>query len=113
MNFGRQVRELRRAKSLSQRALAAKVGVTFGYISKIENDSLDFGDYPSDDLIRKLAKALDADLGDLFLLAERIPDEIRERVLQRPDAFRKLAALDDASLDEVIQHVDRRHNASC
>ena len=32
--------------------------VNFTYLGKIENRMLDFGDYPSEKLIRKLAKAL-------------------------------------------------------
>ena len=65
--------------------------VNFSYISKIENERLDFGDYPSEKLIRKLAKALDADDDELLILAEKIPEAIRKRVIQRPDVFRRLA----------------------
>src|SRR3954468_16177806 len=99
MRFGQKIRELRRAKNPRQRGLAGGVGTSFTYISKIENEKLDFGDYPSEEMIRKLAKALDADEDELMLLAEKIPEAIRKRVLQRPDAFRKLAALDDDTLD--------------
>ena len=60
MRFGEKIRELRKEKNLSLRALAEAVGVSFTYISKIENEKLDFGDYPGEDVIRKLAKALDA-----------------------------------------------------
>ena len=59
--FGQKVRELRQAKRLNQRALAAKIGVNFTYISRIENENLDFGLYPSEALIVRLAQALDAD----------------------------------------------------
>src|SRR5262245_5766799 len=107
MRFGKKLRELRKAKNLSQRALAAQVGVTFSYISKIENHALDFGEYPSEDLIHKIAKALDADVGELLLRAEKIPDDIRRRVLQRPDAFRQIARLDDEGLDLVMAQVER------
>ncbi len=51
MTFGERIRELRKAKDLRQRDLAKKVQVNFTYISKIENQKLDFGDYPSDNLI--------------------------------------------------------------
>jgi transcriptional regulator with XRE-family HTH domain len=102
MRFGQQVKELRTARGLTLRALAAKVGVNFTYLCKIEREKLDFADYPSTLLICKLARALEADEDELLLLAKKIPTQIRERVLQRPDAFRKLAALDDASLDRVV-----------
>ena len=102
MRFGDRVRALRTAMSLSQRALGERVGVSFTYISKVENGKLDFGDYPSEDLIRRLAAALDADEEELLLLAEKIPEPIRRRFFERPDAFRLIARLDDKRLDRVL-----------
>lgn len=107
MRFGEKIRELRKAKNLGQRALADQVGVSFTYISKVENEKLDFGDYPSEELIRKLAEALGHDADELLLLAKKIPEDIKARVLERPDAFRKIARLDDARLDELLREIDR------
>ena len=106
MNFGQKIRQLRKARTLSQRELAGKVRVSFTYISKIENGHLDFGDYPSEELILKIAKALDADADELLLLAEKIPASVRKRVIQRPDVFLKLAALDDATLDKLLTQIE-------
>lgn len=106
MRFGERVRQLRQAKKLTLRGLAEKIGVGFTYLSKVENEKLDFADYPSTPLICKLATALDADEDELLLLAEKIPEGIRTRVLERPDAFRKLAGLDDQALDVVIAGID-------
>lgn len=106
MTFGSWIRELRQAKALTLRRLADEVQVTFTYVSKIENGKLSFGEFPSDDLILKLALALDADPDELLLLAEKIPNAIRQRVLQRPDAFRKIASLDDKRLDSVLEFLD-------
>ncbi len=108
MRFGERVRELRQAKNLTLRGLAAKVGVGFTYLSKVENERLDFADYPSDDLICRVAKALDADADELLLLAEKVPARIKRRVLERPDAFRRLADLDDRTLDRVLASIDRK-----
>jgi HTH-type transcriptional regulator, competence development regulator len=105
MTFGGRIRELRQAKELTLRALAKIVKVTFTYVSKIENQKLSFGEFPSDDLIVKLARALDADPDELLLLAEKIPEAIRKRVLQRPDVFRRMAALDDEVLDELMAQI--------
>jgi HTH-type transcriptional regulator, competence development regulator len=102
MTFGERVRELRKAKNLTLRDVAAKVDINFTYLSKIENGRLDFSDFPSEKLIRKLAKVLDGDVDELLLLAEKVPDEIKKRVIERPDAFRKLARLDDDALDRVL-----------
>ena len=106
MRFGHRIRELRTAKQMGQRQLAAAVGVSFTYISKIENEKLDFGDYPSEELIIRLARKLGADADDLLLRAKKIPSSIRRRVLERPDAFGRLAALDDAALDRLLIRLD-------
>ena len=45
-----------------------------------------------------LAVELDNDEEELLLLAEKVPDSIRRRVIVRSDAFRRLAGL-SASLD--------------
>ena len=106
MRFGERIRELRKAKNLGQRGLAEAVKVSFTYISKIENEKLDFGDYPSEELIRKLADALDAEADELLLLAQKVPEQIKKRVMERPDAFRKFADLDDDKLDDLLEKLD-------
>jgi HTH-type transcriptional regulator, competence development regulator len=105
MIFGERVRELRKAKNLTLRDVAAKVDINFTYLSKIENGKLDFTDFPSEKLIRKLAKVLDGDVDELLLLAEKVPDEIKKRVIERPDAFRKFAKLDDKTLDKLLEEL--------
>ncbi len=104
--FGARLRELRRAKALSQRALAERVGVNFTYLSRCETGTLDFGQYPSEDLIVRLAAALEADEDELLILAKKVPPAIRQRVLERPDAFGTLARLDDETLDSLLALLD-------
>jgi transcriptional regulator with XRE-family HTH domain len=110
--FGQRLRELRKARSLGQRALAGQVGVSFTYLSRIETETLDFGPYPSEDLICRLAEALDADPDELLILARKVPERIRKRVFERPDAFRKLAELDDEGLDRVLVGIVGRPRTS-
>ncbi|MBI2806092.1 MAG: helix-turn-helix transcriptional regulator [Planctomycetes bacterium] len=105
MGFGKRLQTLRKAKGYTLRDLASKVGVGFTYLSKAENGKLAFADYPGEALIVKLAKALDADADELLILAKKIPAQIRKRVLQRPDAFRQLAGLDDEALDSLLAHL--------
>jgi HTH-type transcriptional regulator, competence development regulator len=105
VGFGETIHNLRKAKDLTLRALGEKVGVSFAYISKVENSKLDFGDYPSEDLIRRLAEVLDADEEAMLLLAEKIPDAIRRRFFERPEAFRLIARLDDRRLDRLLVHI--------
>ncbi len=108
MKFAEKLRELRQAKNLSQRALASMVGVDFTYLSKIENEKLDFGQYPSEDLILKLAEALDADADELMLLAEKIPPLIKKRVMERPDEFLRIARMDDKAFDRLVAGIKER-----
>jgi transcriptional regulator with XRE-family HTH domain len=106
MTFGQRLRELRKALNLSQKALADRVGINFTYLSKIENERLDFAQFPSEELIRKLAAALEADEGELMILAQKIPEQIKKRVMERPDAFRKFADLDDKEIDRLLEEID-------
>ena len=106
MTFGQRLRELRKARNLSQKALADKVEINFTYLSKIENERLDFAQFPSEELIRKLAAALEADEGELMILAQKIPEQIKKRVMERPDAFRKFADLDDKEIDRLLDEID-------
>ncbi len=105
MTLGERIRELRQAKELTLRDLAAKVGVGFTYISKIENHKLEEGHSPSEKLIHKLAAELDGDEEELLLLAEKVPEPIRKRVCERPEVFRVLAGLDDLELDRLLDCV--------
>ncbi|NLZ01095.1 MAG: helix-turn-helix transcriptional regulator [Pirellulaceae bacterium] len=82
------------------------MGVSFTYISKVENEKLDFGGYPSEDLIRKLAEALETGVDELLILAQKIPEQIRQRVIERPDAFRKIARLDGETLDKLLKELE-------
>ena len=104
-HFGHRIRQLRLDKGLSLRDLAPKLGVGFTYLSKVETGRLDFGNYPSEALICKLADALDADKDELLLLAEKVPERIRRRVVERPEVFRALAICDDAVLDRVMVEI--------
>jgi transcriptional regulator with XRE-family HTH domain len=105
MTFGERIRQLRKAKNLNQSELAGKVGINFTYLSKIENDKLASAEFPSEDTIKKLAKALGADSDELLLMAKKVPDSIKKRVIERPDAFRKFASLDDKAIDKLLEEL--------
>lgn len=119
MQFGERVRCLRKEQNLTQRQLADELRVSDTYISKVENENLHFGDFPSEKFIHKLADVLEADEDELLLLADKVPEAIRRRVRERPDAFRILASLDDNTLDDLIaevkgdgrEHRNKRRNA--
>jgi len=109
MNFGQKIRKLRKSKGWTLRELAGKLGIGFTYLSRIENGCLTFGDYPSTALIGRLATELEANEEELVLMAQRIPELIRKRVLERPDVFCLLAKCNDATLDNVIAQVKHKN----
>ena len=103
MQFGERVRELRLQKKLTQRELAEQLGVSFTYISKVENEKLHFGDYPSEKFIHRLAEVLEADENQLLLLADKVPAMIRQRIREKPEAFLILSKADDKTLDKAVK----------
>ncbi len=90
---------------MTQTELAERLDVSVSYVSKVENERLHFGDYPSAKFIHKLAIDLEADEDELLLLADKVPEVIRKRIQQRPEAFRTLARLSDNQLDKVLRQV--------
>jgi len=77
MTLGQKIRELRKRANLTLRELQDKVHTDFTYLSKIENDKTD-NRPPSEDLIRRIAKALKADGDELVSLLDRIPKDLEE-----------------------------------
>jgi len=100
-DFGDRVRVLRGELGLTQQQVADRTGVSVSYISKVENDRLHFGDYPSEKFILKLATELKTDEDELLLLADKVPPAIRKRIRQRPELFRLIANMDKRALDRL------------
>ncbi len=101
--FGDRIRELRKAKGYSLRQLAPLVGVGFSYLSKVENDKLDFEGTASEALIHRLADILEADEEELLLLAHHVPKRIADRIIEQPGVFRVLASLNAEELERVAE----------
>ena len=101
MQFGEKVRSLRLSLGLTQQEIAERTDVSVSYISKVENEKLHFGDYPSEKFIHRLADVLKADEDQLLLLADKVPAAIRKRIRQRPDLFRRIAMMDNRALDAL------------
>lgn len=83
-SFGRQISKARKAMALSQKELAAKImkeedgtAISPQYLNDIEHDRRS---PTSDHLIRQFAAVLNIDEGVLFLLAGKIPDDLRNQV---------------------------------
>lgn len=98
--FGEYLRKLRKSRGLSQRDLADKIGVSYTYISKIENAALK---PPSNKTIGKIAEALDANAEDLLFNARKIPDDLFD-ILEKD--FRIVSVLRDIPKDKLSRSID-------
>lgn len=94
--FGKKIRELRKSADLSQRELAEKVDIDFTYLSKIE---IGIMPPPSEDVIKKLAKVLNADEDELFALARKIPSAIKQS-FSDPQKIALLRAIKDQKISK-------------
>lgn len=81
VTFGQAISKARKALGLSQKELAARVmkeegggSISPQYLNDIEHDRRS---PTSDHLIRQFATVLEVDEGYLFVLAGKIPDELR------------------------------------
>ncbi|MFN9971177.1 MAG: helix-turn-helix domain-containing protein, partial [Phycisphaerae bacterium] len=105
---GERIREIRKSRNLTQRELADRVGINFTYLSRVENDRLDDEQTPREETIQRIARALETDADELLLLAKRIPDAYRDRILSQPAVFRRLLNLSDSALEELVRSVEDR-----
>ena len=108
MNFGQRVRELRIARAMTQFALAERLDVSMSYISKVERGRLQSSDYPSEKFIHRLANELAADEDELLLLADKVPEVLRQRIRERPEVFRLVAALDSHEMDQLASQLTKQ-----
>ena len=103
---GQRIREIRKDRNLTQRELADRVGLNFTYLSRVENDRLDADQTPREETLQKIAQALKTDPDELLLLARRIPDSFRSRILAKPGMFRRILNLSDDDLERLLDEVD-------
>ncbi len=105
MIFGERVRNLRNDCEMTQRELATRLDVTISYVSKVENGKLHHGDFPSEKFIHKLAHELEADEDELLLLADKVPPDLRKRIREKPEVFRRLAKMKDKEIDRIFEMI--------
>jgi transcriptional regulator with XRE-family HTH domain len=97
MEFGRRLRDLRKQKNVSQRDLAAQVGIDFTYLSKIE---VGRSAPPSEEVIRHIARVLDANEDDLINLAGKVPKDLKAVLEESPQAVELLRVLSERKLSD-------------
>ncbi len=81
------------------------------YSCRSVDESLDFGPYPSEDLICRLADALEADPDELRLLSKKMPEKLKRQLFKRLNAFAKFADLDGKGMGQVRVVVDTDSSA--
>jgi HTH-type transcriptional regulator, competence development regulator len=102
-SFGERIRELRKEAGMTQRDVAANLGIDFTYLSKLENDR---GETPGEKTVRRIAELFDAEPEELLALAGKLPDGLRKRA-QKDVRFarflRRLPDADDADLKQIYK----------
>src|SRR5712691_6647073 len=93
MTLGLRLKQIRTENGLSIKALARKVKVNHAYLSRIESGHVQ----PSEQVLRKLSKALRHDEAELMILADRIPPNWRSVIRKTP---KETAVLLRESLEE-------------
>ncbi len=95
MTFGKAISKARKALGLSQKELAARVmkdegggSISPQYLNDIEHDRRS---PTSDHLIKQFAAVLEEDEGYLFVLAGKIPDDIRKEAGDRDKIVKSFA----------------------
>ncbi len=78
--FGHCLRTERIAGGLSLAALAAKLKVTKGYLSRLESGKAT----PSAQMVERIAKALDIDPDPLYILAGYLPADVKQILYENP-----------------------------
>lgn len=106
--FGTMIREAREGIGSSQRDLAAKVGIDFTYLSKIERGVMAA---PSEDVIRKLATELNIWPDHALDMSAKVPLEWGDVLEANPRLvmlLRKLATrrLDADTYQALIDIID-------
>ena len=80
-HFGEILRDLRAKTGVGIKRLAPELGITYSYLSKLENGEI----APSQELVERVADYFDYDSDRLLISAGKIPGEIVQILQQHPD----------------------------
>jgi transcriptional regulator with XRE-family HTH domain len=89
-SFGNKLRRLRQEAGVGLRELARLVNKSPGYLSDVELERVP---PPSQEVIIRIAIALDTDKNDLLMAAKKVDPELSDYVIKQPQAadFLRLA----------------------
>jgi transcriptional regulator with XRE-family HTH domain len=80
MEFGPILRSLRYRNGIGIKKLAPELGVTYGYLSKLENAEAQ----PSEEFVHRVASYFNYDSSELLLAAGRVPPDVVEILRNHP-----------------------------
>jgi HTH-type transcriptional regulator, competence development regulator len=81
MKFGTVLRQLRTKTGIGIKGLAPRLGVSYSYLSKLENDEVG----PSEELVGRVAKYFRYDRDRLLLSAGKVPQDVLDILRENPD----------------------------
>jgi HTH-type transcriptional regulator, competence development regulator len=81
VTFGRKLRELRKASGVGIKRLAPELGVSYSYVSKLENDEVG----PSEELVSRIADYFRCKRDPLLLSAGKVPPEVLAILREHPE----------------------------
>lgn len=100
LTLGETIRRLRRQKKWNLGKLAEETGLSYSYLSRVENDSAS----PQADAVVRLAEALDGDLRELLELAACLPEVILKRISRRVEGSPAASLNRSAHRDDGSSH---------
>jgi HTH-type transcriptional regulator, competence development regulator len=81
MTFGKLFRRLRSKTGLGIKRLAPELGVSYTYLSKLENNELN----PSEAFVQRAARYFKTDRNQMLLSAGKIPPEVLRILREHPE----------------------------
>ena len=105
-SFGFKIKEARKSAGLSQRELADRIDIDYGYLSKIERGKVP---PPSEKIILKIAGILNLDTDELLVLADRPPSDLDPVITEAPyipAILRRTKGLDSKDWDRIEQLIN-------
>lgn len=104
MSFGEYLLNLRKSRKESQKSLANAIGVSYTYISKIENNVFP---PPSEETLRKIALFLNEDVDVMITMANKVPIDLKEIVMSSPGMPDFLRSITVEELKELKKIYDK------
>ena len=88
MTFGELIRQQREARGLTLLEVAAEVGISIGYLSRIERGR---ENVPGDELIRRISTKIGLPQDDAFAAARRLPPDLKPRAREMFALYRNFS----------------------